>query len=83
LHCRTGAWLSALQNWSLVICFNAREAQSGGQFFGIHASSGGRMMIFAGEIPLKQNGKVVGAVVVSGDSGEQDHAVAEAGAMAL
>jgi uncharacterized protein GlcG (DUF336 family) len=41
------------------------------------------MMIFAGGIPLKQNGKVVGAVVVNGGSGEQDHAVAEAGAMAL
>jgi uncharacterized protein GlcG (DUF336 family) len=37
-------------------------------------------MIFAGGIPLKENGKVVGAIGVSGGSGEQDHAVAEAGA---
>jgi len=36
-------------------------------------------MIFAGGIPLKKDGKVVGAIGVSGGSGEQDHAVAEAG----
>jgi uncharacterized protein GlcG (DUF336 family) len=37
-------------------------------------------MIFAGGIPIKRNGKVVGAVGVSGGSGEQDHDVAEAAA---
>src|ERR1700733_15893598 len=58
----------------------AEHSQSGGQFFGIHASNHGRVMIFAGGIPLKQDGKVVGAIGVSGGSGEQDHAVAEAGA---
>lgn len=62
----------------------AEHSQSGGQFFGIHASNGGRIMIFAGGIPLKSaEGKVVGAVGVSGGSGEQDHAVAEAGAKAF
>jgi uncharacterized protein GlcG (DUF336 family) len=49
---------------------------------GIHASNGGKIMIFAGGIPLKRKGKVVGAIGVSGGSGEQDHAVAEAGAAA-
>jgi uncharacterized protein GlcG (DUF336 family) len=58
----------------------AEHSQSGGQFFGIHASNDGRIMIFAGGIPLKHDGKVVGAIGVSGGSGEQDHAVAEAGA---
>ena len=58
----------------------AGHSQSGNQFFGIHASNHGRIMIFAGGIPLKENGKVVGAIGVSGGSGEQDHAVAEAGA---
>src|SRR6266571_3861358 len=57
----------------------ATHSQSGGQFFGIHASNDGRIMIFAGGIPLKRNGKVLGAIGVSGGSGEQDHAVAEAG----
>jgi len=61
----------------------ATHSQSGGQFFGIHASNDGRVMIFAGGIPLKKNGTVVGAVGVSGGSGEQDHAVAEAGAAAF
>jgi uncharacterized protein GlcG (DUF336 family) len=40
-------------------------------------------MIFAGGIPLRKDGKVVGAIGVSGGSGEQDQAVAEAGAQAL
>ena len=58
----------------------AGHSQSGNQFFGIHVSNHGRIMIFAGGIPLKEGGKVVGAIGVSGGSGEQDHAVAEAGA---
>ena len=58
----------------------ATHSQSGDQFFGIHASNDGKVMIFAGGIPLKKDGKVVGAIGVSGGSGEQDHAVAEAGA---
>jgi uncharacterized protein GlcG (DUF336 family) len=61
----------------------AAHSQSGGQFFGIHASNDGKVMIFAGGIPLKKDGKVVGAIGVSGGSGEQDHAVAEAGAAAF
>lgn len=60
----------------------AGNSQSGDQFFGIHASNNGKVMIFAGGIPLKKDGKVVGGIGVSGGSGEQDHAVAEAGAKA-
>ena len=61
----------------------ADHSQSGNQFFGIHASNDGKVMIFAGGIPLKRGGKVVGSVGVSGGSGEQDHAVAEAAAAAF
>ena len=61
----------------------AQYSQSGGQFFGIHASNNGKIMIFAGGIPLYSGDKVVGAIGVSGGSGEQDHAVAEAGAKAF
>lgn len=61
----------------------ADNSQSGDQFFGIHASNNGKVMIFAGGIPLKKNGKVIGAIGVSGGSGEQDHSVAEAGAAAF
>jgi uncharacterized protein GlcG (DUF336 family) len=61
----------------------ATHSQSGGQFFGIHASNDGRIMIFAGGVPLKRDGKVVGAIGVSGGSGAQDQEVAEAGAAAF
>jgi uncharacterized protein GlcG (DUF336 family) len=61
----------------------AQFSQSGGQFFGIHASNHGKIMIFAGGVPLKRDGKVVGAIGVSGGSGEQDQTVAEAGSAAF
>src|ERR1700710_2254765 len=44
----------------------AELSQSGDQFFGIHASNQGRVMIFAGGIPLKQGDEVVGAIGGSG-----------------
>src|SRR3978361_1976150 len=61
----------------------AGNSQSGDQFFGIHVSNHGRVMIFAGGIPLKRGDEVVGAVGVSGGLGKQDQAVAEAGAAAF
>lgn len=61
----------------------AEFSQSGDQFFGIHASNRGRVMIFAGGIPLKRGDQVVGAIGVSGGTGKQDHSVAEAGADAF
>ena len=88
-----GAWIGSI-DISIKKAFTARafdlatkdlakHSQSGGQFFGIHASNDGRIMIFAGGIHLKRDGKVVGAIGVSGGSGEQDHAVAAAGAGAF
>lgn len=59
------------------------DAQPGRQFYGITASNDSRVMIFAGGIPLQVDGDVVGAVGVSGGTGEQDQAVAEAAAAAL
>jgi len=53
------------------------------QFYGIHASNHGRVMIFAGGLPLKAGGKVIGAVGVSGGTGEQDQQIADAAAAAL
>src|SRR6187551_1223032 len=81
-----GAWLGSI-DISIKKAFTARAfdiatkdlaepSQPGGQFFGIHASNGGKIMIGAGGIPLKRGGKVVGAIGVSGGSGEQDQAVA-------
>lgn len=88
-----GAWIGSI-DISIKKAFTSRafdiatkdlaeHSQSGNQFFGIHASNNGRIMIFAGGIPLRRDGKVVGAIGVSGGSGEQDHAVAEAGAAAF
>src|ERR1700751_6109961 len=55
-----------------------RNSQPKDQFFGIHVSNHARGIVFAGGIPIKANGQIVGAVGVSGGSGEQDQAVAEA-----
>ena len=51
--------------------------------FGIQASNQGRLIVFAGGIPLTAGDEVVGAVGVSGGSVEQDHEVAEAGVAAF
>jgi hypothetical protein len=66
--------------FDLVTQVLASYAQSGGPFFGIHASNHGQVMILPKDIPLKRNGHVVEALGVSGGMGEQDQAAAEAGA---
>lgn len=75
------AWTSRAFNISTKDL--SEHSQSGDQFFGIHVSNGGKVMIFAGGLPLKKDGKVVGGIGVSGGTGDQDQAVAEAGAAAL
>ena len=88
-----GAWIGSI-DISIKKAFTSRafdiatrdlaeEAQPGKQFYGIQMSNAGRVMIFAGGLPLKRDGKVVGAIGVSGGSGEQDQTVAEAGAAAF
>ncbi|WP_416758150.1 GlcG/HbpS family heme-binding protein [Roseateles sp. So40a] len=88
-----GAWMGSV-DISIKKAFTSRAfdiatkdlaelSQPGRPFFGIHASNDGRVMIFAGGIPLERDGKVVGAIGVSGGSGEQDHAVAQAGVAAF
>ena len=88
-----GAWLGSI-DISIKKAFTSRafdittkdlgeNAQPGQQFYGIHASNDGKIMIFAGGIPLKKGDTVVGAIGVSGGSGVQDHSVAEAGASAF
>lgn len=58
-------------------------AQPGEDFYGITASNHGKVMIFAGGVPLKRGDEVVGAIGVSGGVGKQDQSVAEAGAEAF
>jgi uncharacterized protein GlcG (DUF336 family) len=82
-----GAWLGSI-DIAIKKAFTAkafelgRNSQPGNQFFGIHVSNHGRIMIFAGGIPLRMGGQIVGAVGVSGGSGLQDQEVAEAAAAA-
>ena len=88
-----GAWIGSI-DISINKAFTARAfdiatkdlanlAKPGADFYGIHASNDGRIMIFAGGVPLVKDGSVVGAIGVSGGSGEHDQSVAEAGAAAL
>ena len=58
-------------------------AQPGEPLFGINTTNGGRIVIFAGGIPLTRDGEVVGAIGVSGGAVDEDHEVAEAGVATL
>ena len=85
-----GAWLGSI-DIAINKAFTAKafdistkelgqNSQPGDQFYGIQESNHGKVMIFAGGMPLVVDGKIVGAVGVSGGSGVQDQAVAEAAA---
>lgn len=60
-----------------------KASQPGEPLFGIHASNHGKIIIFAGGIPLKEGERVVGAIGVSGGTVDQDQEVAEAGVAAF
>lgn len=88
-----GAWIGSV-DVAINKAFSARafdvstqalgeNVQPGGQFNGIHDSNHGRVMIFGGGVPLMSGDEVIGAVGVSGGTGEQDQAVAAAAAAAL
>jgi uncharacterized protein GlcG (DUF336 family) len=58
-------------------------SQPGGPLYNIEHSNGG-LITFPGGIPLKnKQGKIIGAIGVSGSTVENDHAVAEAGVAAV
>ena len=58
-------------------------AQPGQPLFGINTTNGGRIVIFAGGVPLTRGGEVIGAIGVSGGTVDEDEEVAEAGVAAL
>lgn len=58
-------------------------SQPGQPLFGVNTTNEGRIVIFGGGIPLMSDGKVIGAVGVSGGTPDQDHEVAQAGAAAF
>ena len=58
-------------------------AQPGQPLFGINTTNDGRIVIFAGGIPIMRGDDVAGGIGVSGGTPDQDHEVAEAGLSAL
>lgn len=88
-----GAWLGSVdiainkaytaRAFDLSTADLAESSKPGGQFYGIQESNHGQVMIFGGGVPLLSEGTVVGGVGVSGGSGKQDEAIAEAAAKGL
>lgn len=57
--------------------------QPGAEFYGYDSLAGGRMIVFAGGMPLERGGVLVGAIGVSGGSAEEDQQAADAAVAAL
>jgi uncharacterized protein GlcG (DUF336 family) len=83
-----GAWLGSI-DISIHKAFTSRAfdmatedlakmAQSGKPLFGINSTNHERVVIFAGGMPVKAGGKVIGAVGASGGTVDQDQKVVEA-----
>lgn len=87
-HRMDDAWLASIdiaQNkaWTSVALkmptSNLAEATvPNAELYGLNTTNQGRIVVFGGGFPLEQNGKVVGAVGVSGGAVAQDVQVAEA-----
>ena len=88
-----GAWLGSIDiainkaftaaSFKLSTQEFAEMAQPRQPLFGIHTTNDGRVVVFAGGIPLEGDGEVVGAVGVSGGTVDQDQQIAEADAAAF
>jgi uncharacterized protein GlcG (DUF336 family) len=57
--------------------------QPGAEFYGYDALAGGRMIVFAGGMPLERAGVLVGAVGVSGGTTDQDQRAVDAAVAAF
>lgn len=88
-----GAWLGSL-DISIKKAKTARYfdmntgiigelSQPGGSLYNIEHSNNG-LITFPGGVPIKNtSGEIIGAIGVSGSSVENDHTVAEAGALSI
>lgn len=61
----------------------APVVQPGTEFYGYDSLAGGRMVVFAGGMPLERDGVLVGAVGVSGGSSDEDQRAADAAVAAF
>ena len=88
-----GAWLGSLDiaikkaKTARLFDINTGDigalSQPGASLYNIELSNGG-LITFPGGVPVKNAaGEIIGAIGVSGSSVENDHAVAEAGSLAL
>ncbi|MBT0606780.1 GlcG/HbpS family heme-binding protein [Aequorivita echinoideorum] len=87
-----GAWLGSIDismkkaRTARYFNMNSGEigklSQPGGSLFGIEHSNGG-LISFPGGVLIKKGDEIIGAIGVSGDSVENDHKVAQAGADAV
>ena len=92
-HRMDDAWLASVdiaQNkaWTAVALkmptSNLEEATvPKAELYGLNTTNQGRIVIFGGGFPLEKDGKVTGAIGVSGSSVENDTKVAEAGVKAF
>jgi uncharacterized protein GlcG (DUF336 family) len=53
-------------------------AQSGEALFGLNTTNSGRIVIFGGGVPIRLDGRVIGAAGVSGGTVDEDETVARA-----
>jgi uncharacterized protein GlcG (DUF336 family) len=83
-----GAWIGSIdiaidKAWTSRATDHATDelagaAQSGESLFGLNTTNGGRLVIFGGGVPIALDGRVIGAVGVSGGSVDEDVSVARA-----
>jgi uncharacterized protein GlcG (DUF336 family) len=83
-----GAWIGSIdiaidKAWTARATDHATDelatlSQSGEPLFGLNTTNGGRLVIFGGGVPVAVDGRVIGAVGVSGGSVDEDVAVARA-----
>jgi uncharacterized protein GlcG (DUF336 family) len=57
--------------------------QPGAEFYGYDSLAGGRMIVFAGGMPLQRDGVLVGSVGVSGGSADEDQRAVDAAVAAF
>ncbi len=82
VHCMDGAYMGsydvALNKTFTAVAFQmsteelGKLSQPGGPLYGIQFTNQGKIVIFGGGVPLRLNGKLIGAFGVSGGSAEQD-----------
>lgn len=75
------AWTSVALKTSTENLANATVPQA--ELYGLNTTNNGRIVVFGGGIPLVKEGKIIGAIGVSGSSVANDIQVAKAGVKAL